>query len=152
MFGSSLSRQLLLVASLVASATLGAASVAAQEEEPAPSRMYFDVGNPTPGDAIHVGGMAIEGIAFDRAAEEGPGIERIDIFLEDRDEAGVLVGHGAPGASSPAPDEPELANSGWTGEIMLTSRMLGPHTLFFYALSGITGEEMVVAIPIRVVP
>ncbi len=147
----SFSRQLLVAISLVVGATLGAGSVSAQEDENT-SKMYFDVGNPSPGDTIHVGALAIEGIAFDGASDESPGIERIDIFIEDRDAAGTLIGHGVPGAPSPTADDPDLANSGWTARVMLTSRMTGPHTMFFYALSAVTGEELVVAVPVRVVP
>jgi hypothetical protein len=149
----SLLRQLPRVGLLVVGATLGFGSMAAlAQSEPAPSRMYFDVGNPSTGDSVHVGGIMIEGIAFDRAAEQGPGIERIDVFLDDRDSGGTIVGHGVLGVPNPVPEEPELAGSGWTAQIMLTSRMTGPHTMFFYALSGVTGEELVVAIPVQVVP
>jgi hypothetical protein len=148
----SFSKRWLLVASLVVGALSGVGNVSAQEDETPPSQMYFDVGNPAPGDTVHVGALAIEGIAFDRAADEAPGIERIDVFLGDRDEAGALIGHGTPGAPSPTADDPELANTGWTARVMLTKNMTGQHTMFFYALSGVTGEEMVVAIPVRVVP
>jgi hypothetical protein len=130
----------------------GADEMSAPDEQAATSRMYFDVGNPSMGDSVHVGGFMIEGIAFDRAADEGPGIERIEVFLDDRDTGGTVVGHGVLGAPNPVPDDPELAGSGWTAEVLLTSKMTGPHTMFFYALSGVTGEEMVVTIPVRVLP
>jgi len=161
----SLLRQLPRVGLLIVGATLGLSGMPAQaktepaagekaalDEQAAPSRMYFDVGNPSMGDSIHVGGFLIEGIAFDRAADQGPGIERIEVFLDDRDTGGTLVGHGVLGAPNPVPDDPELAGSGWTARVMLTSKMTGPHTMFFYALSGVTGEEMVVTIPVHVMP
>jgi hypothetical protein len=118
----------------------------------APSQMFLDVGNPSAGDTVHVGGYMIEGIAFDRAADQGPGIDHIDVFLDDRDGGGTLIGHAVLGASTPAADDPALAGSGWTAEITLSNKMTGPHTMFFYALSGVTGEEMVVGVPIRIVP
>ena len=155
----SLLRQLPRVGLLIVGAMLGLGGMAAlaqteppPDEQAAPSRMYFDVGNPSMGDSIHVGGFLIEGIAFDRAADQGPGIERIEVFLDDRDTGGTLVGHGVLGAPNPVPDDPELAGSGWTARVMLTSKMTGPHTMFFYALSGVTGEEMVVTIPVHVMP
>jgi len=77
---------------------------------------------------------------------------RIDVFLEDRDTGGILVGRAELGALSPVPEDPELAGSGWTAMVMLTGKMTGPHTMFLYALSGVTGEEMVVTIPVEVVP
>ena len=41
---------------------------------------------------------------------------------------------------------------GYAAMVMLTGKMTGPHTMFLYALSGVTGEEMVVTIPVEVVP
>jgi hypothetical protein len=150
-------RQLPLVASVLVGAAfgLGGAVAMAQadpEEQAAGSKMFFDVGNPAAGDSIHVGGYTIEGLAFDRAADQSPGIERIDVFLEDRDSGGTLIGHGVLGSASLVPDDPDLAGSGWTAQVMLTNKMTGPHTLFFYALSGATGEEALVTVPVQVVP
>jgi hypothetical protein len=129
-----------------------AGEAAMAEEQPATSQLFLDVGNPSPGDTIHVGGLIIEGIAFDRAADESPGIDHIDVFIDDRDAGGMLIGHGTLGAPNPVPDDPALAGSGWNAEVMLSNRMTGPHTLFFYALSAATGEEIVVTIPVQVVP
>jgi len=151
MFAARAWKLLLVVVSLLLAATFGTLSAAAQEDE-STSQMFLDVGNPVPGDTIHVGGLWIEGIAFDGAAEEGQGIERIDVFLEDRDHAGTLIGRAALGIETPAADDPRLANSGWTAEVMLTRRMTGPHKLFFYALSAVTGEELVVSVPVQVDP
>jgi hypothetical protein len=30
--------------------------------------------------------------------------------------------------------------------------MIGSHTMFFYALSAVTGEELVVGVPVSIVP
>ncbi len=121
-------------------------------DEAATSKMFLDVGNPSAGDSIHVGAYMIEGIAFDRAAEQSPGIDHIDIFLDNRETGGTLIGHGVLGAASPEPDDPSLAGSGWTAHVTLTNRMTGQHTMFIYALSDATGEEMLVTIPVRVTP
>jgi hypothetical protein len=126
--------------------------VAAPDEQNATSLMFLDVGNPSPGDSIHVGSFHVEGIAFDRAADEGPGIEHIDVFLDDRDAGGTLIGRGVLGAPNPVPDDPDLAGAGWTAQVTLTSKMTGQHTLFFYALSAVTGEELVIGVPVRVMP
>lgn len=116
------------------------------------SALYLDVGNPSPGDSVHIGRYVIHGIAFDRAAEVSPGIDHIDIFLDDRDSGGVVIGHGMLGAPDPQPDDPDLAGSGWVAQVDLSRRMLGPHTMFFYALSAVTGDELVVGVPVTVVP
>jgi hypothetical protein len=153
----SLFRRLPGVGLLVVGAMLGLGGMAAQaqtepDEEATPSQMYLDVGNPSAGDTVHVGAFLIEGIAFDRAADVGPGIERIEVFIDDRDTGGTLVGQGVLGAPSPEPDDPNLAGSGWTARVVLTRKMTGPHTMFFYALSGVTGAEMVVTLPVHVLP
>ena len=66
------------------------------------------------------------------------------------DQAGTLVGHAGLGMESPAADDPPIANAGWAAQVTLTRNMTGPHTLFFYAMSGVTGEEVVVAVPVLV--
>ncbi len=116
------------------------------------AQMYLDVGNPSSADRIHVGRYLIEGIAFDRAADQSAGIERIDIFLDDRDTGGVLIGTGQMGAPSPLPNDPDLSDAGWTAQVTSPPAMVGPHTLFVYALSAVTGGELVVGVPITVVP
>jgi hypothetical protein len=125
--------------------------VAAPEEGVATSKMFLDVGNPGPGDTVHVGALMIEGIAFDRASDQSPGIDHIDIFLDNRDTGGTLIGHAAFGVPNPQPDDPSIAGSGWNAHVVISNKMLGPHTMFFYALSAATGEEMVIGVPVQVV-
>jgi hypothetical protein len=115
------------------------------------AQMYLDVGNPAPADTVHVGRYMIEGIAFDSAAEQGAGIERIDIFLDNRDTGGVLIGSAQMGAPSPVPADPQLSDAGWNAQVTIPRALMGPHTLFVYALSAITGGELVVGIPVTVV-
>jgi hypothetical protein len=145
---------------LVAAAVLAlgfSGTALAQEDDqggdvPEASKMYLDVGNPSVGDSLHVGAYNMEGIAFDGGAESGPGIDHIDIFLDNRDLGGVLVGHGQMFAPSPEPDDPALNGAGWTAEIVIPKKLIGPHSMFIYAISSVTGEEMKVAVPVEVVP
>src|SRR5689334_17563959 len=48
---------------------------------------YIAVSNPAPGDNLTVGGLDMQGKAFDPSAssDQGTGIDRVQIFLEDRD-------------------------------------------------------------------
>ena len=117
-----------------------------------PTTMYLDVANPSPHDSIHAGALTIQGIAFDSAADSGPGIDHLDVFLDNRDTGGILVGHGALGGAGAQPDDPNLAGAGWSAQVVIPSKMTGPHLLYFYALSAVTGEEMTVAVPIQIVP
>jgi hypothetical protein len=121
-------------------------------EAPQGSSIYLDVANPSPGGFVHAGAYAIQGIAFDSAADSGPGIDHVDIFVDNRDAGGVLVGHATLGAASAQPDDPNLVGAGWSAHVVIPNKLMGPHSLFVYALSDVTGEEMTVAIPIQVVP
>ena len=118
----------------------------------AQSTMFLDVANPSPHDSIHVGALTVQGIAFDSAADSSPGIDHLDVFLDNRDNGGILVGHGALGGAGAQPDDPNLAGAGWSAHVVIPSKMTGQHLLYFYALSAITGEEMTVAVPVQVVP
>jgi hypothetical protein len=111
---------------------------------PGAMTITFEVGNPSPGDTIHVGAFNIEGIGFDKAATEGTGIDRIEVFVDNRDEGGTIVGEGSFGS----PNMPDT----WMATLNLPSNMLGLHSLFFYAHSSATGEEMVVSVPVTIAP
>src|SRR6266566_9842388 len=152
-----IARQVGRVGALAAAAALILTSLPALAQE-APSsdvpgvdlaaQMYLDVGNPAAGDSVHVGRYMIEGIAFDRAADEGAGIERIDLFLDNRDTGGVLIGSGQMGSPSLVSTDPDLSDAGWTAQVTIPRALIGGHTLFVYALSAATGGELVVGIPI----
>ena len=106
------------------------------------STIKFEVGNPSPGDTIHVGAYDIEGTASDTAARQGNGIDRIEIFLDNRDEGGTLIGQGS------------FVNGGttWTATVDLPKNDTGVHSLFFYAHSSASSQEEVVSVPVVVEP
>jgi hypothetical protein len=84
----------------------------------------------------------MQGLAFDRAANAGSGVDKVSVFVEDRDAGGQLVGDavlGLPGAT------------GFTVTADL-SRAGGGHTLFVYARSAVSGRETVVSLPVVVSP
>jgi hypothetical protein len=108
---------------------------------PSASTVTLEVGNPSPGDTIHVGGYSLEGTAFDRGAQTGNGIDRIDIFLDNRDDGGLLLGGAAFGQ-----------NNVWHATVTLPSNQTGLHSLVFYAHSASTGSETVVSVPVTIAP
>jgi len=101
----------------------------------------MDVGNPSPGDTIHVGGYVIDGTAFDKAAQSGSGIDRLEIFLDSRDSGGMFLTDATPGT-----------NNMWHAIVPLPTNQTGLHTLYFYAHSSVTGQEAVVSIPVTIAP
>ena len=105
--------------------------------QPGPS-LVLSVDNPQPGDLLPKGKVVMQGLAFDRAATSGSGVDRVSIFVDDRDGGGQHVGDatlGQPGATS------------FTVTADLT-RTGGNHTLFVYARSAVTGREAIVSFPI----
>ncbi len=107
--------------------------------QPGPS-LVLSVANPQPNDLLPRGKYVMQGLAFDRAANSGSGVDKVSVFVEDRDAGGQLVGDavlGQPGAT------------GFTVTADL-SRAGGGHTLFVYARSSVSGRETVVSFPIVV--
>jgi hypothetical protein len=111
---------------------------------------YIAVNNPAPGDVLPVGGRDIQGKAFDPAAsvDQAAGVDRVQVFLEDRDRGGLYLGDARLGVTNPAAEPgSQFALAGWDIIVILPS---GNHTLFVYARSSVTGKESTVSIPIRV--
>jgi hypothetical protein len=121
--------------------TTPVASTAPAAISPSASTLTFEVGNPSPGDTIHVGNLNIEGVAMDRAAQNGSGIDRVQISLDPRDQGGMALGDATLGP-----------NNQWHATISVPSNVNGMHTLTFYAYSSVTGAESVVSVPVTVAP
>ena len=63
---------------------------------PSAATISLLVYNPSSGDTVHAGGYSIEGVAMDKAAQSGSGIDRIEIFLDNRDEGGTRLTEAIP--------------------------------------------------------
>jgi hypothetical protein len=50
------------------------------------------------------------------------------------------------------PEDPQLADAGWIAQVTIPRSMMGSHTLFVHALSAVTGGELVVGVPVTIVP
>jgi polysaccharide biosynthesis protein PslG len=107
--------------------------------QPGPS-LVLSVGNPQPNDALPRGKYVMQGVAFDRAANSGSGVDRVSVFVDDRDAGGQHVGDAVLGQP--------VAN-GFSATVDL-SRISGAHTLFVYARSAVTGKEAIVNFPVTI--
>jgi len=105
--------------------------------QPGPS-LVLSVGNPQPGDLLPRGKYVMQGLAFDRAATSGSGVDRVSVFVDDRDSGGQHVGEAVLG---------QPVATGFTVTTDL-SRLGGGHTLFVYARSSVSGREAVVSFPV----
>jgi hypothetical protein len=107
--------------------------------QPGPS-LVLSVANPQPGDLLPRGKYVMQGLAFDRAAPSGTGVDRVSVFLEDRDSGGQHIGDASLGQAN---------GTGFTVTADL-SRAAGGHTLYVYARSNVTGREAVVSFPVTI--
>lgn len=107
--------------------------------QPGPS-LVLSVANPQPGDLVPRARYVMQGLAFDRAASSGTGVDRVSVFLDDRDAGGQLVGDATLGQPSP---------TGFTVTADL-SKSSGGHTLFVYARSSVSGKEAIVSFPVTI--
>jgi hypothetical protein len=97
----------------------------------------LDLANPHPGDVLPNGDVIIDGVAFDPSATQGTGIDRVDLFLDNRDEGGLPLGSGSPADTHAFQIKATLPNTA-----------NGGHNLFAYAHSSITGQETVQQVPV----
>lgn len=102
--------------------------------------IILSVGNPSPGDQIKVGAISISGDAMDKAAGAGNGIDRIDIFLDNRDAGGLFLGGAQLGPSS-----------FWQATVTLPNNQTGLHELWFYAHSSVTGATETASVAVTIV-
>jgi len=102
--------------------------------------LVLNVANPQPGDLLPRGKYLMQGQAFDRAASSGSGVDRVSVFVDDRDAGGQHVGDAALGQSG-------ATSFSVTADL---SRIGGGHTLFVYARSAVSGKETVVSFPVAV--
>jgi hypothetical protein len=98
----------------------------------------LSISNPQPGDLLPRGKYVMQGLAFDRAARTGSGVDRVSVFVDNRDTGGQQVG------------EATLGQPGATGFTVTAdlSRAGGGHTLFVYARSAVSGREAIVSFPV----
>jgi hypothetical protein len=80
----------------------------------------------------------MEGTAFDSLATSGSGINRVQVFLNDRDQGGAYLADAAIGRPTP---------TGWQAVVNLPQ---GLDFVWVYARSSVTGKESVTNIPILV--
>jgi hypothetical protein len=106
---------------------------------PSQSTITLSIGNPSPNDTIKVGAFTVQGDAFDKVASSGSGIDRIDIFLDNRDSGGTFLSTATLGTTS-----------FWQAVLNLPSNQTGLHELWFYAHSSATGQTLAVSVPVTI--
>jgi hypothetical protein len=116
-------------------------SVAAFRPLPVPplwAAPILQLANPSTGDVLSTGDVIIQGMAFDPAATQGAGIDRVELFLDSREDGGLLLGSGVPSGRL------------FSITAKLSNSLNGGHNLVAYARSSVTGEETIVSVPMFV--
>lgn len=104
----------------------------------------LDIANPAVGARVEPGHLIVQGQAQDIRAQQGSGIDRIDLFLDSR----ASGGHGLASLNptqAPAPSGPNTFQAK-----VLLPKLTGGHDLVVYAHSTVTNQEAMVTIPIAI--
>jgi len=112
--------------------------VALPAAAPTGPTLVLSIDNPQPNDQLPRGKLVMSGLAFDKSATQGSGIDRVSVFLDDRDSGGVHLG------------DATLAQAKFTVPADFSRASTGQHTLFVYARSATNGRETSVSFPISV--
>jgi len=99
---------------------------------------FVQLANPGSGDLLPTGDIVITGAAWDPAATSGSGIDRVELYLDPRENGGLFLGSVEPPANT------------FTLTIKVPNSANGGHTLTAYARSSVTGHEAVEQVPVNV--
>jgi hypothetical protein len=104
----------------------------------------LSLGNPSDGSVLSNGDIVIQGLAWDPAATTGSGVDSVQVFLGSRDDGGILLGSGVPGANG------VMNARAFSVKASIPNSISGGHDFVAYARSALTGEETVVSVPVFV--
>ena len=121
---------------MVAAATLSSAPVSAASSGTCANGPLLDLANPGPGDLLSAGDYIVSGVARDPAVPTGDGVDRVELFLGDRDQGGTEVGAAVPQQGT------------FQVTAKLPTTIVGGTNFFAYAHDAITGQEVAVSVPV----
>jgi len=134
-----------LMAGIAITALLGVSAIPVSAATvPGPT---LDVSNPSAGHFLRRGRHMIHGVACDKSATSGTGVDSVTVFKGDRDTGGKFLGAATLGLRTTGTACKGVAGAGW--RLKSASLKKGSFTLFVYAHS-VSGGETVLQIPIRV--
>ncbi|MBV9358708.1 MAG: hypothetical protein JO023_24635 [Chloroflexi bacterium] len=141
---------LLLLAVVTLCEALVGAAPAMADAQACTGTLQLTVSDPAQGAQLPNGVYRIQGYAFDTSASQGSGVNRVQVFLDPRDQGGLLLTTAQLGQPNPAaPPNSQFATAGWSGDIDLSGRS-GVHSLVVYARSAATKAETWSSIPITI--
>jgi hypothetical protein len=99
--------------------------------QPAVTPETFSLGNPSAGDVVGFGDYVVTGAV-------GPTVDRVSVFLGDRDTGGIILGTATP------------VQGKFTLTVTIPTTSSGGHMFTAYAYSSTTGQEAKVSVPVYI--
>jgi hypothetical protein len=125
-----------------ATATPGASCV------PPPQGVVVTIDAPNPGAVLSPdSNVVVTGVAYDAASTSGPGVDRVTVFLGDRDAGGIFWGEAMLGQPSPQLGG-NLTTAGYSRRSPSIPTGSGGRDIFVYARSSATGREVGTSVPV----
>ncbi len=114
--------------------------------------VVLDLLNPHAGDTLPPGAsIVMNGVAYDPAATQGTGIDKVTLYLDNRDQGGLFLGQATLGQTNPqAPANSEFANAGFTLKTNSLPNVNSAHTIYVYAHDSQSNKETVLQVPVWV--
>ncbi|MBV9354743.1 MAG: hypothetical protein JO023_04380 [Chloroflexi bacterium] len=146
----SIGPRLVACGALVGAVAFAATPALAQVSSCTAGRLQLTLFDPLPGAQLPAGVYTMQGVALDTSAQQGTGVDRVQVFLGDRDRGGRLLATAKLGLEHPyAVPGSQFSTAGWSGTLDL-SGLAGTHSLFAYARSSVDGSELAVSVPITI--
>jgi hypothetical protein len=134
--------------------SVGGSAFAEPLAQPAPScavppqGIVITIDVPNPGAVIPPGGnVVVSGTAYDTSSPAGPAIDRVSVFLGDRDAGGIFWGDATLQQATPQLGG-QLTAAGWSRRSPTIPLGSGSREIFAYAHSLFSGKEASTSIPV----
>ena len=113
-----------------------------------PQGLVVTIDTPGPGAVLSPdSNVIVSGVAYDATSTSGPGVDRVTVFLGDRDAGGIFWGEATLGEPSP-----QLGGNRTTAGYSRRSPSIpsgtGGRDIFVYARSATTGRETAASVPV----
>jgi pyruvate/2-oxoglutarate dehydrogenase complex dihydrolipoamide acyltransferase (E2) component len=113
-----------------------------------PSGIVVTIDSPGAGAELSPNGnVTVSGVAYDTTATGGAGIDRVSVFLGDRDAGGVFWGDATLGQPSPQLGG-DRTSAGYSRRSPTIPTGSGQRDIFVYARSSVSGREASTSIPV----
>jgi hypothetical protein len=117
--------------------------------------LRLEVSNPTPGDLVPVGGYVMGGFAFDPTATWGSGVTGVQVFLDDPNQGGSVIGSTSDktfglASARAANFGDQFTDAGFNLTVQIPGSASGATHAIFVVAQATSGRIGTVAVPVAV--